>query len=216
MLFPPAALLLDFGGVLVESPRPRPPAPPALVQRLRTLAGHTVAVDTIVRDVTEGAARYARWRDGTSNEQNRLEVTHDRVWDDFVTGGWPEPAREAVRREAASLNYAVGHARRGQAMDRGDTMTVYRDPRLMSRDELVAYFDGGGDISELLRDATVGSDLGPAPKPENVPMIVTGVRLSSAAVRQLDELAGNDKGGRSGLIRQAIDEFLARHTGRAA
>lgn len=95
-------------------------------------------------------------------------------------------------------------------------MTVYRDPRLMNRDELVAYFDGGGDISELLRDATVGPDIGPAPKPENVPMIVTGVRLSSAAVRQLDELAGNDKGGRSGLIRQAIDEFLERHRGRAA
>ncbi|MCW6003777.1 hypothetical protein K1W54_04170 [Micromonospora sp. CPCC 205371] len=80
-------------------------------------------------------------------------------------------------------------------------MTVHRDPRTMSREELVAYFDGGGDISELLRDAAVAPDLGPAPNPENVPMIVTGVRLSSAAVQQLDELAGNDKAGRSGLIR---------------
>jgi hypothetical protein len=86
----------------------------------------------------------------------------------------------------------------------------------MSRDELVAYFDGGGDISELLRGATVGPDLGPAPGPESVPLIVTGVRLSSAAVRRLDELAGNDKAGRSGLIRQAIDEFLARHSPEAA
>ncbi|MFC4106284.1 CopG family transcriptional regulator [Micromonospora zhanjiangensis] len=95
-------------------------------------------------------------------------------------------------------------------------MTRKRNPRTMSREELVAYFDGGGDISELLRDATSGPDLGPAPAPESVPMIVTGVRLSSTAVRRLDELAGNDKGGRSGLIRRAIDEFLARHTGEAA
>ena len=35
------------------------------------------------------------------------------------------------------------------------------DPRTMSRDELVAYFDSGGDLSELLRDATVGGDFGP-------------------------------------------------------
>ncbi|WP_344386863.1 CopG family transcriptional regulator [Asanoa iriomotensis] len=86
----------------------------------------------------------------------------------------------------------------------------------MSRDELVAYFDSGGDISELLRGAAVGPDLGPAPDPESVPMIVTGVRLSAAAVQRLDELAGNDKAGRSGLIRRAIDEFLARHTPETA
>jgi hypothetical protein len=86
----------------------------------------------------------------------------------------------------------------------------------MSRDELVAYFDAGGDIAELLRDAVAGPDLGRAPAPETIPMIVTGVRLPSDVVRQLDQLAGNDKGGRSGLIRQAIDEFLERHAGEAA
>lgn len=95
-------------------------------------------------------------------------------------------------------------------------MSVQRDPRTMSRDELVAYFDGGGDISELLRGAKVGGDLGPAPRPETIPMIVAGVRLPAEAVARLDELAGSDKGGRSGLIRQAIDEFLERHSGEAA
>jgi hypothetical protein len=86
----------------------------------------------------------------------------------------------------------------------------------MSREELVAYVDGGADISELLRGAAAGPDLGSAPAPESVPMILTDVRLSSAAVRRLDELAGTDKGGRSALIRQAIDEFLARRADQAA
>lgn len=86
----------------------------------------------------------------------------------------------------------------------------------MSRDELVAYFNAGGDISDLLHGAVVGPDLGPTPAPETIPMIVTGVRLPAEVVRQLDQLAGNDKGGRSGLIRQAIDEFLERHAGEAA
>jgi hypothetical protein len=95
-------------------------------------------------------------------------------------------------------------------------MTTHRDPRTMSRDELVAYFDGGGDISELLRDAVPGPDLGPVPNPETIPMIVTGVRLPASVLQRLDALAGNDKGGRSGLIRRAIDEFIARHASEAA
>jgi len=105
MLFPPAALLLDFGGVLVESPRPQPAAPPALVQRLHALTGHAVPVDTIVRDITDGARRYSRWRDDTSREQGPLEPTHDQVWDEFITPGWPEAAREAVRAQAVSLSH---------------------------------------------------------------------------------------------------------------
>lgn len=95
-------------------------------------------------------------------------------------------------------------------------MTGHPDLRSMSRDELVSYFDAGGDVSELLRGAIVGHDLGPAPAPETVPMIVTGVRLPSYVVNQLDQLAGKDKGGRSGLIRLAIDEYLERHKGEAA
>jgi FMN phosphatase YigB (HAD superfamily) len=106
MLLSPAALLLDLGGVLVESSRPRPAAPPALVRRVHTLTGHAVPVEVIVRDLTEGARRFSRWRDDTSQEQGPVEVTHDRVWDDFVTRGWPEAARTAVRREATSLSYA--------------------------------------------------------------------------------------------------------------
>jgi FMN phosphatase YigB (HAD superfamily) len=106
MLFPPAALLLDFGGVLVESPQPQPAAPPALVQRLHELTGHAVPVDMIVRDITDGARRYSRWRDDTSQEQGPAEVTHDRVWDDFITIGWPEAAQKAVRAEAVALSYA--------------------------------------------------------------------------------------------------------------
>ena len=93
-------------------------------------------------------------------------------------------------------------------------MTSQADPATMSRDELVAYFDSGGDLSDLLRTAVPGPDLGPAPA--DIPMIVTGVRLPSATVERLDALAGNDKGGRSGIIRQAIDEYLQRHPGEAA
>lgn len=95
-------------------------------------------------------------------------------------------------------------------------MSSRQDLRAMSRDDLVAYFNAGGDISELLRGAAPAPDLGSAPDPADIPMLVTGVRLPSTTVERLDALAGNDKGGRSGLIRQAIDEYLERHPGKAA
>jgi hypothetical protein len=53
--------------------------------------------------------------------------------------------------------------------------------------------------------ATVSVDV-----PEHVTMEVTAVRLPRTMIQRLDELAGNDKAGRSGLIRIAVDELLAR------
>jgi hypothetical protein len=94
-------------------------------------------------------------------------------------------------------------------------MTGRTDPKSMTREELVAYFDNGGDVATLLRGATKGPDLGPVPNAADLPMVVTGVRLPSSTVERLDELAGQDKGGRSGLIRRAIDEYLDRHAGPA-
>jgi hypothetical protein len=92
-------------------------------------------------------------------------------------------------------------------------MTSRRDPAGMTRDEFIAFFDGGGDISALLKGAVRGPEMGPAPA--ELPMIVTGVRLPSSTVDRLDAMAQNDKAGRSGLIRRAIDEFLERHGGEA-
>ena len=66
------------------------------------------------------------------------------------------------------------------------------------------------------RDSSRRCQLRPAPDPDDIPMIVTGLRLPMGTVQRLDDLAGNDKGGRSGVIRRAIDEYLERHAGEAA
>jgi hypothetical protein len=52
--------------------------------------------------------------------------------------------------------------------------------------------------------------------PDNVAMGITAVRLPQTTIQRLDRLAGNDKAGRSGLIRLAIDELLARLDREAA
>lgn len=99
----PAALLIDFGGVLADVPPghpPRPAAPPDVVARLHDVVAGAVPAPVIARDLAAGHTAYARWRD----EDHPEELTHEQVWA-FVTAGWPGPAAEAVRRAATPLSY---------------------------------------------------------------------------------------------------------------
>ncbi|SCL22875.1 haloacid dehalogenase superfamily, subfamily IA, variant 1 with third motif having Dx(3-4)D or Dx(3-4)E [Micromonospora nigra] len=105
MLRPPRALLLDFGGVLVDAP-PQPPAPPELVHRLARLVTGAVSDEQIATDLGAGSRAYALWRDDVGRSAEPVELPHARVWSDFVTRTWPQDARDAVEREATSLAYA--------------------------------------------------------------------------------------------------------------
>jgi len=100
MLPSPVALLLDFGGVLADSPR-ADPAPPALVLRLYNLTNGAVSPGEINRALTDGSRAYAAWRDRDEPD----ELGHAEVWRRFVTPGWPPRAQEAVRINAAKLSY---------------------------------------------------------------------------------------------------------------
>ncbi|MFG1886479.1 HAD family hydrolase [Micromonospora sp. NPDC049051] len=105
MLRTPRALLLDFGGVLADAPT-QPPATPGLVRRLAELVDGEVPDEQIVRDLGEGARAYALWRDDVGRTSEPVELTHARMWADFVTRSWPRGARDAVEREATPLAYA--------------------------------------------------------------------------------------------------------------
>jgi FMN phosphatase YigB (HAD superfamily) len=97
---PPAALLLDFGGVLADAP-PRRAAPPALVLRLFNLTNGALTPGEIQRSLTGAEAAYARWRDEDSPD----ELTHAEVWERFVLPGWPPTAQVAVRGAVRRLSY---------------------------------------------------------------------------------------------------------------
>ena len=100
MLSDPAALLLDFGGVLADAPR-QDPAPPELVLRLYNVTGGVLTPGEINRSLTAGHAAYAAWRD----EDHPAELSHAELWRRFVTPGWPRPAQDAVRLHATRLAY---------------------------------------------------------------------------------------------------------------
>ena len=100
MLPPPAALLLDFGGVLADAP-PQRAAPPGLVLRLYNLTRGALTPGEIQRSLTEGHRAYARWRD----EDGPDEMPQAEVWERFVLPGWPRTAQVAVRGQVAKLSY---------------------------------------------------------------------------------------------------------------
>jgi HAD superfamily hydrolase (TIGR01549 family) len=104
MVCHPHALLLDFGGVIVDAPS-LPPAPTELVRRVHELVAGAVSDERIERDLVAGAREYATWRDQVSNAGNPVELRHEQIWGDFMTRRWPEAARQAVRRQATELSY---------------------------------------------------------------------------------------------------------------
>jgi HAD superfamily hydrolase (TIGR01549 family) len=96
----PAALLLDFGGVLVDAP-PRRSAPPELVLRLYNLTHHALTPGEIQRALTEGADAFAKWRD----EDHPDELSQAEVWERFVIADWPATAQAYVRTAITKLSY---------------------------------------------------------------------------------------------------------------
>ena len=100
MLARPAALLLDFGGVLADAP-PQRAAPPELVLRLYNLTRGVLTPGEIQRSLTAGQAAYARWRD----EDWPDELPQVEVWERFVIAGWPRTAQAAVRSAVSRLSY---------------------------------------------------------------------------------------------------------------
>ncbi|GIF05958.1 HAD family hydrolase [Actinoplanes siamensis] len=97
----PAALLLDFGGVLADAPPVERTASPELVLRVFNLIGGALSPGQIQRAFTEGGAAYARWRD----EDHPDELPQSEVWERFVIRDWPPAAQVKVRGAIARLSY---------------------------------------------------------------------------------------------------------------
>jgi FMN phosphatase YigB (HAD superfamily) len=97
----PAALLLDFGGVLADAPHQERSAPPELVLRIYNLTRGALPPGEIQRSLTRGAEAWARWRD----EDWPDELSQAEVWERFILPGWPPAAQVPVRGAVRRLSY---------------------------------------------------------------------------------------------------------------
>ncbi|WP_228010821.1 HAD family hydrolase [Nonomuraea phyllanthi] len=110
----PRALLLDFGGVIVETAK-RPSWAAELAAEVRAmlaLAGfRDLTAGEIETDIRAGARADSYWKDSTSRQFAPEEMTHRRFWAEFVATDWPEQARALVTAEASPLCRRMGELR---------------------------------------------------------------------------------------------------------
>lgn len=99
MLPTPTALLLDFGGVIVESGRSTA-SPRELVARVHRLVGGALTEEEIERSLAQAdGVRKQRRNDST----DFIEFSHEQLWGELVAEQWPAMARAAVLVHAADL-----------------------------------------------------------------------------------------------------------------
>lgn len=101
---PPAALLLDFGGVLAEAD-PAADWRSGLGPYLADLLGGSVPLERIRADLAAASQAYRSWRAAMARPYNPPELTHEQFWGDLVAADWPQQARATVLAHASELAY---------------------------------------------------------------------------------------------------------------
>jgi FMN phosphatase YigB (HAD superfamily) len=117
VLAAPRAILLDYGGVLVESPPGW--SVDHVVPRLVELTGGAVTAARAAADLRSGQQAYGLWCGAMARSWAPPEVSHARFWGDFVCADWPREARMAVLGRASELIH--------QLVDRGGDCWRIRD-----------------------------------------------------------------------------------------
>lgn len=119
----PAALLLDFGGVLVTSTRPDGWERTVAEHIVTVLDGHpqTPTIDRITADVIAGAAAAKSWRNAMSRPFAPTELSHEAYVLDFIAADWPEPVRSALAPHSTTVCYQVNAAAEDRTLRNGST-----------------------------------------------------------------------------------------------
>ncbi|OLT34943.1 haloacid dehalogenase [Actinomadura sp. CNU-125] len=118
----PDALLLDFGGVLVETSS-RPGWSAVLAKEVHAALARAGRRDldaaAIETDIRAGAAADKCWKDAMSRPYAPTEMTHAGFWGDYVAADWPASARRFVVAHATPLCKRMGELRQDRRVRPG-------------------------------------------------------------------------------------------------
>ncbi|GAB3137320.1 hypothetical protein GCM10027290_02850 [Micromonospora sonneratiae] len=113
-LTPPRALLLDFGGVVVQTVHRANWADDLAAEVYALLDGcgcRQFDTTAVRRDILAGAAADSGWKNAMSRMPTPSELTPVMFWRDFVAGDWPDQARAIVTSQAWLLCRRMGELR---------------------------------------------------------------------------------------------------------
>jgi HAD superfamily hydrolase (TIGR01549 family) len=105
----PKAVLLDFGGVLVDVVG-RPWGVREVAEDVYALLrreGCGLGLDRVERDVRAGWKAYHDWKGAEGRRARPREMGHREFWEELVAADWPKSARLAVGREATALTQRI-------------------------------------------------------------------------------------------------------------
>lgn len=110
----PRALLLDFGGVLVDTVS-RPTWADELAaeihERLALCGATDLDQEAIRADLVAGSKAAGAWKDAMSRPLRPAEMTAQEFWGDYVAADWPAAARQVVLAHALPLAQRLGELR---------------------------------------------------------------------------------------------------------
>lgn len=119
----PAALLLDFGGVLVTSTTPNNWEHEVATTIVTLLDDHpqTPSLERITADVAAGAIAAKSWRNAMSRPYAPAELSHETYVLDFIAADWPQPIRDLLTPHCATICYTVNQAAEHRTLRNGAT-----------------------------------------------------------------------------------------------
>lgn len=122
----PAALLLDFGGVLVSSTKPANWEVRVAEIIASLLDGHPQApgMDRITADVTAGAIAVKSWRNAMSRPFAPPELSHESYVLDYIAADWDDEVRNALRPHCTAICYAVNDEAEDRTLRNGSTQLL--------------------------------------------------------------------------------------------
>jgi HAD superfamily hydrolase (TIGR01549 family) len=129
----PRAILLDFGGVLVDVVG-RPWGVREVAEEVQDLLrreGCALGLDRIERDVRAGWKAYHDWKGAEGRRSHPREMGHREFWEELVAADWPDAQRAVVVRDASRLCEHI------------DVATKDRPPKADSADTLRALVERG-------------------------------------------------------------------------
>jgi N-acetyl-D-muramate 6-phosphate phosphatase len=98
------ALLLDFGGVLVDPGRP---ADIASALRAAFAGAGVTLPSTVDSDVRAGLVAYGHWCEASVRHSAPVELSHREFWTEYVAADWPPDACAVVAERASALCYEL-------------------------------------------------------------------------------------------------------------
>lgn len=116
----PTGLLLDFGGVIVES-RKTDGWQEVVTDQIVSLdtGGELPCRDRVLADVTAGAIAAGLWRNAMSRPRHPVELDQETFIMDFVAADWPQRARAVIEPHIAALCYLISSTREHRELSDG-------------------------------------------------------------------------------------------------